>query len=207
VPFHGIYVWVKIRELTLNQINNCGDISLIETFQDKIRQKSLKRKDLIKYAETQHKIVKEALISPTYEEILDRIGKDKSIDDKKKICEELKDKLKSMQPGIRRSALEEEIDSLRIWIDLILPEDFISYICSYALQINKSEIKSISEKTLLDAAIIGEKYGKRPSEIVCKDGIFTSFNELDIDKRAMFLLYEFKEKHKSNGKDKLKIGR
>jgi len=208
-PFHGVYVWVKGKELTLNQINNCGDISLIETFQDKIRAKSLKKRDLIRYAETQHKIIKEFLISPTYDEILDKIGKDKSIEDKKIILTELKDKLKGMKPGTKRSALEEEIDCMRIWIDLIFPEDFIGVIIAYALGVDKSAIKDVSEKTLIDAAIIAEKYHKRPSEIICKDGIFTPFNEMDIDKRAMFLLYEYKEKNKTvkHGKEKLKIGR
>lgn len=209
VPFHGVYVWVKIKELTLNQINNCGDISLIETFQDKIRAKHLKIRDLIRYSETQHKILKESLVSPTYEQILDRIGNDKSVENKKNILSELKDKLKSVKPGIKRSALEEEIDSLKIWINLIFPDDFIGTIVAYALGVDKSSIKEVSEKTLIDAAIIAEKYKKRPSDIVCQDGFFTPFNKLDIDKRAMLLLHEYQKKNQpdSKGKGKLKIGR
>ena len=209
VPFHSVNVWVKIKELTLNQINNCGDISLIETLNDKIRAKSLKQRDVIKYAETQHKLVKEALVSPTYEQILEKIGNDPVIESKKKILEELKIKLQSVKPGTKRSAYEEEIDSLKIWIDLILPEDFIGSIVSYALGIDKSSIKEVSEKTLLDAAVIAEKYKKRPSEIICQDGFFTPFNQLDIDKRAMLLLHEYQKKNQPNlnRKEKLKIGR
>jgi len=209
VPFHGTYIWVKLKELTLNQINNCGDISLIETFQDKIRAKKLRRRDIIKYSETQYKIVKESLVSPTYEEILEKIGQDKSIENKKIILTELKEKIKSIKPGLKRSALEEEIDTYKIWINLILPDDFIGTVVSYALGIHKSDIKGISEKILLDAAIIAEKYKKRPSEIVCEDGNFSTFNKMDIDKRAMYILYEHRENNKQRkpGKERLKIGR
>jgi hypothetical protein len=208
-PFHGVQVWVKAKKLNYQQIQNCGDISLIETMGDKIKAKNLKRRDLIIYAETQHKIVKESLASPTYDEIMEHLGKDKRSEEKKAELVALKDKLKGMHPGPQRAALEEEIDCMRVWVDLILPEDFIGFIVSFALSVNESAIKEISEKMLLDAAILADKFGKLPSDIVCRDAFFTPFNKLDIDKRAMLILYEWKEKNKpqSTQKGMPKIGR
>jgi len=198
VPFHGKQIFVKLRKLTLNQINNCGNISLIETFQDKIKTKNLKMRDVIKYSEAQHKLVKSALVEPSYDDIIKTIGNNSNIEQKKKELDELKIKCHSLKPGKERRALEEEIDSYKIWINLILPYDFIGAVVSFALGINESSIKEVSEKTLMEAAIIAEKYKKRPSDIICEEGNFSVFNKLDIDKRAMQILYEYREKNKKN---------
>jgi hypothetical protein len=204
LPWHGSMVCVKIRELNQTQILACGDFSLIETFKDKVRQKKnkLKRGDVMAYAEAQHAIARAALMSPTYDEIMDRIGKGKDIDAKKAELAELQASLQSCPQGPQRSALEEEIDSYRIWIDLIFPTDFLSALVAYCLGINKSDIKNVSEKMLLDAAILAEKGHDNPHDHL--QGEFTEFNKHDIDVRAWMILEDFKEEQK-NGPAKPEI--
>lgn len=206
VPFHGVPVPVKIRELTLAQTKACGEFSLIETMADKMTGKKLRMRDIVAYAEIQHKIVRASLVSPTYDEIMERLGGTTTLDSKKKELDELKKQCEQLRNGPQRKALEEEIDSSRIWIDLILPEDFISHIVSYALQINKSEIKKLSDEILIEAAIIAERSAKRPSEIICGDGFWTAFMLTDIDKRAFLLLEDEKERRKKMKPEKMKIG-
>lgn len=196
VPFHGTPISVTIRELTFVQTVACGEFSLIESAINKLKNNKLKRKDMISYSKQQHKIAKEALINPTYDQILKEIGDNKLIDIRRKELEELKIKLRNVKPGGMRARLEEEIDSMSIWINLILPNDFLSYVCGYALQINKTDIKKLSDKILLDAAIIADRGHKSTSDIICADGVYTAFNKFDIDRRAMYLLYQYRERKK-----------
>ena len=204
LPFNGVPVCVKLRELNQTQILACGDFSLIETFQDKVLRKKnkVRRNDVVKYAAAQHAIARAALISPTYDEIISVIGKGKDIDAKKEELAELREKLISMTPGTQRSALEEEIDSYQIWIDLLLPNDFLSSLVSYCLGINQSDHKSETEKMLLDAAILAEKGHDNPHDHL--HGMFTDFNKHDIDVRAWMILTDFKEEHK-HGSAKMEI--
>lgn len=204
LPWHGSMVCVKIRELNQTQILACGDFSLIETFQDKVRQKKkkIKRSEVMAYAAAQHAIARAALLSPTYDEIMERIGRGKDIDKKKLELEELKKSLESCPPGPQRSTLEEEIDSYKIWIDLILPTDFLAALIAYCLGVNKSDIKNVSEKMLLDAAILAERGHDNPHDHL--HGEFTDFNKHDIDVRAWMILADFKEEQK-NGTAKPEI--
>lgn len=198
----------KVRELTHAQLRACGEFSLIPDFHRKLDARRVKMRDLVAYADVQHKIVRAALVQPTYEELTEKIGAAGDGEKKKAELSEMKKKLEHTPRGRERIILEEEIDSMRIWIDLILPDDFIGYVVAYTTGYNKSEIKNLTEEMLLDAAILAEKGSKRPSEILCTDGFWSPFMEADIDRRAWLVLHEFRESHKQDVKKTgLKIGR
>ena len=195
IPFNGTPIAVKIRELTQAQILACGNFSLIETLEDKIRKKSkhIKIRDVIAYASRNHEIVKASLVSPTYDEIFEVVGVDPKIKEAKKKLLELKELLKQTKNDGKRKAIEEEIDSLRIWCEYILPDDFIAHVVSYALCIDKSDIKTVSERMLLDAAILAERGHDNPADHI--DGRFTPFMRDDINKRAWSLLAKKRKKN------------
>lgn len=195
-PFHGSPVSVKLRELTQAQILACGNFSLIETLEDKVmrKHKKINIKDMIGYAERNHSIVKAALICPTYEQIFKIIGCIPGRNKKKKQLLELEQKITQMKPGPKRTELQNKIDALRIWYDLILPDDFISFVVGYSLGINKSDIKKVSEEMLLNAALLAERGHDNPVDHV--DGIFTPFMKDDINCRAWNILDKFKKENK-----------
>lgn len=193
VPFFGSPVPVMLRELTQAQIISCGEMSLIETFQDKINKKN-KKNDLatiVKYANQNNEIVKKALVAPTYEQIINRLTGSKTLSARKQM-DELRELIKQTPRGPRQTALLSEIDALKIWCDLILPEDFMSFIVSYTLGVDKSDIKELSEKSLIEAAILAEKGHDNPADHI--DGRFTAFMRDDINKRAWLLLQEQRDK-------------
>jgi hypothetical protein len=198
IPFHGTPVPVQVRELTQAQLMSCGNFSLIETLEDKIRMDSKKCKisDIVAYAERNHNIVKQALINPTYDQLFKIVGTNNKVKEAKKELAELKKKIGSTKSGPQRSKLEEEIDNMRIWCDLILPNDFMSYVVSHALGINKSDIKTISQNMLLDAAVLAERGHDNPADHI--DGRFTPFMKDDINKRAWFLLNQKRKENKPN---------
>lgn len=200
VPFNDTPVPVVLRELNQANIMTCGNFSLIETLEDKIgiKSKNVKIRDIIAYAERNHAIVKESLVSPTYKQIFDMIGVDPKIEEKKKKIEELKKELTKVKPGPKRSAMEEELDVMRIKCQFILPDDFVSWIVAYALRINKTDIKKVSEKMLLDAAILAKNGHDNPADHI--DGEFTHFNKDDINRRAWIIYNKFMEEHKKKGR-------
>jgi len=196
VPFFDAMIPIKLRELTSTQVLACGNISLIETLSDVIEKARMEQqqdlKKAVEYSKTLHRIVEMSMISPTYQEMMEVIGKNKNIDNCRKVLKELKLELKKTPLGLRRNELEQEVASYEFFTNLILPEEFISVIVSYALNINKSDIKLISEDMLYDAAILATNGHNNPANHL--DGNFTKFNEDDINKRSWIIYAERKKK-------------
>jgi len=157
VPFYGAMVGVRLRELTQAQILASGgdEFSLIETFHDRIRNKKKPTlQEIVDYAAVQHRITKRALVKPTYEQIMAICETGLDIAAKRAELDALKDELDSMPPGPGTSRLEERIASVRIWLDLLLPSDFTASVTAYALGIDKSDIKDVTEDALDKAAML-----------------------------------------------------
>jgi len=199
-PFFGVMIPVRLRELNQAQIQSCGDFSLIQTFDDKVTMLSKKRgpDDILSEAIFLHKIVEAALMQPTYSEIMSMFDKDQSINKARETLKELKEKLALAPRGPQKSKLKEEINNIKIWTDYLLPEDFTGFIVSFVLGIDKSDIKKVSEKMLLNAAVLAEKGHDNPADHL--DGMWPEvqkgFYIDDINKRAWQLLNDYRERHK-----------
>lgn len=198
-PFHGAAVPIRVRELTQAQILSCGDFSLIETFADKVAKKRSKfvLKEIVAYAERSHAIARASLVHPTYDEIVAVFGNDRKMLEARGQLDDLGKKLSATPPGRERDLLDEQIKGLRIWVDLILPEDFLSFVVGYALGIDKSEIKTVSEDMLINAAVLAERGHDNPADHI--GGKFTDFMRDDINTRAWILLHERREESKKHG--------
>lgn len=195
LPFAGVNVIVKLRELNQAQIYACGgnNFSLIETVQDKIRiKKKPKLKDIVSYAEIQNAIAKKALVSPTYDEIFEICAKGFDRKQFEKDMQDIEELIAKTPRGAKQKALLERLDNTRVWYDLLLPEDFLSGITSYALSVAKSDIKELTRETLLNAAYSARKGHDNPADHI--SGNFTDFNKEDINRRAWGILHEEESK-------------
>jgi hypothetical protein len=191
-PLFGAMIPVQIRELTAAQIRSCGNLTLIESFEDRARRHAGKfsRKEIVAFAERHREIMKQCLVTPTYDELFKALtAKERGMFE-----QQLKDidvLIKDCPRGPKRNQLEEERDGLRIWVDLILPDNFVNYVVAYALGIDKSDIKRVSEEMLLEAAYLAERGHDNPSDHL--PGQFTDFMRDDINMRAWMLLDDKKE--------------
>lgn len=196
-PFHGSPVPIMVRELTQAQIISCGDFSLIETTTDTIAKKKMQKRidmsNIVAYAEQVHALVRKALVSPTYDEIVNAIDRGITASVKDQL-DELEARIAELERGPKYTALQKDIDALRIWADFLLPEDFTSFIVSYALGVDKSDIKELSEEALIQAAVLAERGHNNPADHI--DGRFTAFMKDDINKRAWILLHEKRDREK-----------
>ncbi len=193
VPFNGIDVPVVLRELNQVQIRSCGNFSLIETFEDKIRIKeSSKISDIVKYTRTMSNIVEAALVKPTYAEIMAIFDADGTLKGFKEKLQVLRKKLHSTPGGAERTALEDEIAMAEALVNSVLPTDFLSTITAYALGIEKSDIKEITNEVLLDCAILAHSGHDNPADHL--EGNFTAFMRDDINRRAWETFHNWREK-------------
>lgn len=189
VLYNGTPCIVKVRELSSLQIQAIGNISLID-IEAKTPSKSWK--EIASVSDLHNKIVKAALVSPSYEEIYNMIGKSSFIEDVKKRFVELEKAITKMEAGPEKSLFEERLASMRFTFDLILPNDFMAGIVEYALGSKKSEIKLVTESILMNCALMAKQCGGRPSDYC--EGRLTDFNKVDIDRRAVCLLAERNKK-------------
>lgn len=199
-PFFGAMIAVEVRYLTDAQISSCGSISLIETFEDKLRQKKAKynMREIVENSKRMHCLVRESLVRPTYAQIIEQIGKNRKILDAQKKLEDLKKLLRTAPNTTERRAIEEEINNVKIWTNYILPENFMAFIVSFVLRIDDSDIKKITKKTLIEAAILAERGHDNPHDHL--DGFFTPFMDKDIDRRAWFYRDQERKNDKINAR-------
>lgn len=194
-PFCGVMIPVKLKELNQAQILSCGNFSLIETFEDKIRNNvsNFTPREIIAYSERHYNIIRESLLSPTFDEIMEICSDDFKTEEYKEKLHELKKKLEVVPSGKEKNNLIEEINRYEVWVNFILPDDFVAYVVAYALSNDKSDIKKISKEMLIDAAVLAEKGHDNPADHI--EGRFTAFNRDDINRRAWYYLAKKREQH------------
>ena len=187
-PFCGVMIPIRLRELTQAQIMSCGEFSLISTFEDKIRAgvSNFTPREIIAYSERHYNILRESLISPTFDELIAACSKDFKTEEYKKQLAELEEKLGCLESGKERDSMIDEIHRLEVWCNFILPDDFVAYVVGYALGVSKSDIKKVTQKMLIDAAILAEKGHDNPCDHI--SGNFSDFNKDDINRRAWYYL-------------------
>jgi hypothetical protein len=143
------------------------------------------------YAKRYHAIAEASLVAPSYHEIMALFDSDAKVIETRAKLDECEAMLHEAPNGPKRYALEEEIEGYRIWCDLLLPEDFLSRIMTYALQLDDSDIDQVTTEVLLDCAILAERGHNDPAAHL--DGRFTPFMRDDINRRAWMIYHEWRE--------------
>ncbi len=194
VPFLGTMVPVVVRKLSQIQIRACGDFSLIETVNDMIQREDKKTSiaEMLKYSEMQYEILRRSLVSPTYEEIMKLNEYDILRLETEKELGELEEILNNMAPCVQRDKLMISYNTALMNTRFLLPSDFVSYIVSFALGVDESDIKLITEEMLYEAAVKATKGHDNPADHI--HGNFTDFNYEDINKRAWIIYHERNKK-------------
>jgi len=206
VPFNGIMTPVILRELNQVQIKHCGDFSLIETAKDRsIRNNKIGEKQELEYLKKMYSVTRTALVVPKLDEVYEFTDKKARVnrDEIKKELIELKRTVSEMKRGPQRSEIEKEINYKYYDIDFILPDDFISFIVSYALGIDKSNIKMVTEEILIEAAILAKRGGDNPADHI--SGVWPEVQKQfycdDLNKRSWVLFDEKYGSKKGRKKD------
>lgn len=195
VPWNGTHVPVILKELRYPEIRDCGDFSLIETMSDVMASKrKVSVEEMINYSELQYKIVKASLVSPTLDQIMGLNEYDAITIEAKKEIIKLQEVIDTLPDGPKRETFQNELDVLRMNYEFILPADFIGTIMSYALEIDKTDIKLVSEDMLFEAAIRAKNSNGSIADHL--PGLFSDFNKQDIINRGLVIYHERTQKDK-----------
>ncbi len=182
VPFNDTFELVLLRELNQAQLEMFGAFSLIDIYSKSCLENSLNIEDKVKYAQTMSEIARISLIKPTYDEIMTLVDDEDMLKGGKEKLQSLREKLYTTPECKERKELEDQISLTAILYDLILPVDFLSTIASYALKLDKIEIKFFTDDVLIDCALLAKNSRNNPSDHI--SGIFTKFTKDDINRRA-----------------------
>jgi len=197
VPYNGEMVFVRIRKLNQAQLYACGgnNLSLIELSSDKKYRAKKKHSfdDIVMYSKAIHDICKEALVSPTYSEILNIAKVGLTEESFKKQTDDLYGKLATISDNTKEfEKLAFEIKSLEVKYYLLLPDDFTGAIVNQAMEIDGSDIKKVTEETLYTAAALAVASHNAPSDHI--NGVFSDFMKDDINKRALVIYADRQKK-------------
>jgi hypothetical protein len=199
VPFYGKMLPIVVRRLTHAQIRACGDFSLIETVSDVLAKKGkMSAGQMVDYAEMQYKIVEKSLISPTYQEIMGLSKLDPLRIEAEKELDDIDEQIKKLPVGPKRAKLEKSYDVLRMETQFLLPADFIGAVISFALMVDSSDIKEVSEEMLYEAAVKATKGHDNPADHI--HGEFSDFNREDINNRAWVVYFQREQEQQSQRK-------
>lgn len=202
------FVTVIARELSYVQIKSCGDFSLIETFQDKLLKNDKKETtfhEMVEYSELMHNVVKLSLLNPTYDQIINQILKYDNIDNIDKQLKDIKEmflKLRKDHPEEKdeAEALQNEYARIELQYKYVLPDNFLNYIFCFALGIDSSDIKLVSEDMLYNAAVKAKFGNCNPCDRM--PGMFSEFNKEDINERAWTIYFNRQEELKNSTPNK-----
>ena len=188
VPFNNGIVPVYLQRLNYAQIRACGSFSLIETIDDVIAKKrKLKPSEMLEYVRKQYSVVEKSMLSPSLKDIIDLNNDGERIAELEKALEELQEKIEEMNQGSKKYKLEQKADLAEMQLKFSLPANFITHIVAYALSLDNSDIKDVSEDMLYESACLARAGNDNPHEHL--PGNFTDFNRVDIDNRAWAIYY------------------
>ncbi len=192
----GTPALVVARELSEIQIYSCGSFSLIDLKDDPASSGGgpFTWKRWSAFSEQRYAILKESLVSPTYAQICDLVGRGPMVEAAEKEFREIDEKIQLLPRGPGRQRLEMYRDSLLCRFRFMLPEDFVGAIVSYALAVDTSDIKKVTRDMLFNAAILADRGHDNPSDHL--EGAFTRFNMDDINLRAWAIFNDWRETEK-----------
>ena len=200
-PYNGRGLWVIARILRYSEIKLCGDFSLIETSQDKINKQNKKYsiEDVERYTEIRHNVVKLSMLSPKYDDLINTCLKYDNIDNIDDQLLNIEIKLKELESSGEKCdiiKLRNEYARLELQYKYVLPDDFISFIFAFALRLDESDIKLVSEKMLYDAAVTAKLGNDNPANHI--EGTFFKRDIEDFNDRSWVEFFD-REKEKDKG--------
>jgi hypothetical protein len=191
VPFGEAHVWMELRSLNATQIQECGDITLIQTVAKKTRPS---REEALELRNTIENLARAVMNSPTFSEFEAMVyGRDKVIRERREELAKLEARVKA-DPALERR-FKDEIQSLWAFVGYLLPENTMNFLASYALGLDISDVKKLSADRLLEAAAWAKRHNGKPHEYF-EGAVLTDRDRNEIDLAAAVLYHEKYEKGK-----------
>jgi hypothetical protein len=190
VPFGEAHVWMELRSLNATQIQECGDIALIEIV---VKKGTAGRAEALELRNTLENLAKAVMNSPTWAEFEALVyGRDNVIRERRAELAALKERVEA-DPALERR-FRGEIESLEVFVGYLLPENTLHFLAQYALGLDVSDVKKLSSDKLLEAAVWARRHTGKPHEYF-EGAVLTDRDRNEIDNAAAVLYFEKYERN------------
>lgn len=190
VPFNGTPIWCYVTSLNMIQIKSCGDLSCLYLPKKNETNKEPDMLEIIELKNAQEALVKLTLIRPNFDEIIGMITETNFlISEKKAELNKINEEIKKLKPGKQKRELEKQAEKIEFYLGFLLPDDAMAFLTSWALGVEITDIKKLTRKILLDAAIMAANGKDNPTDHL--SGIFTDFQKDDINRNAWYIYNQF----------------
>jgi len=210
-PFNEMEIPVIVRCPNEIQLRACGAFSIIDTRDEMAKKEAEKEKLpdalLADVIDKQEAILKEVLVSPTYEEIINDVyGQDNWYQDLLVKLANVEKRIKEEITPSEQNILVSRLRMLKMQTGFLLPNDFTAYVVSWALGIDRSDIKKVTKDILLEGAILATRGNDNPADHI--HGNFNDYHRDAINKEAWIIYNEFQEnkKKEKNGIEEIRGG-
>jgi hypothetical protein len=195
--YHWVYapcndldgVWIQLRTSNATQLDACGTVSLISGLKN---TKDATPDEMIDMRNKMEAICKITMVNPTFDEFVKMITDTDIVHSKMRLeLERIKAIDCTGMSATEKSTIDSEIQKIELHLAFLLPENTFDFIVRWALGVNTTDIKKVTEEKLLEAAILAKNGNDNPHDHL--SGCFTDRDPSDLDKSAWVVYNDFME--------------
>lgn len=204
-PWNGNPIPVTIRMLNSAELSYCGEFNTVAAIledHEAQEDKKILIDDIIETKNIHERIIKLALVHPTFNELEAHLKKKDFFKQKQELIEETKVMIEQLDSAVEKEKYLDELTMLELSLAFLIPEDFTTYLVTILLQREATDLNKLTKETLLHIGFLAEKYNKRPSEYI--EGIFTEKQKIDIDTTALMLVHDFRKEEEIKNKTNMR---
>jgi len=131
------------------------------------------------------------MVSPTYQEAYDFIGNTELIKSIKVRCAKAREDILLVTDMKEAEELSKEVDMIELFIEFLLPDDFLSALTTVIIQRDNTDIRNVTKEMLFDGAVLAERGHNDPADHI--PGLFTDFQREDLNKYGWIELARYRE--------------
>jgi len=192
VPVGESKVWMELRTSNATQLESCGVVSLVEQLKT---SKDASQEDIIDMRNKMEAICKITMNNPSFDSFIKLVtDSDIVISNIRLELERLKSIDLSGMSAKEKDVITKSIYNLELRVAFLLPENTMDFITRWALGVDVTDVKKVSEEKLLEAAILAKNGNDNPHDHI--SGTFTDRDYSDLDKSAWVVYQKFMDNKK-----------
>lgn len=190
VPVNNSNVWMELRTSNATQLDACGAISLVEKSS---KAKEASEDQIIEMRNSMEEVCKVTMNNPTFDEFIKIVTDSDFVYSNARL--EL-ERLKAIDctglSATEKDYIDTKVRKHELHLAYLLPENTMDFIVRWAMCLDVSDIKKISEDKLLEAAILAKNGNKDPTDHL--SGVFTDRDKTDLNKAAWAIYNDYMTK-------------
>jgi hypothetical protein len=188
-PCNDINVWVNLRTSNSTQLEACGAMSLIEDIKNNHEPTE---EEMLDRRNTMEEICKITMNNPTFDEFVQMTTDTDIVHSKMRLeLERIKAIDCTGMSATEKDVIDTEVREKELHLAFLLPENLFDFIVRWALGVDVSDVKKLTDEQLLTAGLRAESNKNAPHENI--SGVFTDRDAGDIDDACHLRALRFHE--------------